>query len=145
MSVSTEEFDEIMQEEIDVSKVEKHESVKYEAAPGEGVEVDGKAEDVKIEKDVTALEIGLKRRREKCPLPNDYLKKMAPARNQEGNRIDREEWIEGREAAARSEGFLELEYEPGSVRFKEARVQLEEGMKAGTFSRLTTQFQQMQR
>ena len=72
---------------------------------------------------------------------------MAPAKDRDGNRIDKEEWIENREKVAQGEGFPELEYELGSKKFVEAKKQLEEpeGMKAGTFMTLTTQFQEMER
>jgi hypothetical protein len=102
-------------------------------------------ESVKIEKSGVEVDLGMKRKRKDDLLPFDYLKEVAPAKDKEGIRIERERWIEGRESAARSEGFFELEYEEGTDKFEQAKKQLEEGMKAGTFTRLTKQFQQMKR
>ena len=101
--------------------------------------------EVQSEKPHMNDEVGLKRKRKEDPLPCDYLRKVAPAKDADGNRIDREEWIEKREKAAQSDEFLELEYEVGTQKFEEAKKQIEEGMKSGTFVKLTRQFEQMER
>ena len=100
---------------------------------------------VKIQNSGVEVELGVKRKRKDDPLPYDYLREVAPAKDKEGIRIEREKWIEGRESAARNEGHFALEYEEGTDKFEKAKEHLEEGMKAGTFTRLTKQFQQKER
>ena len=69
-------------------------------------------------------------------LPFAWLKSTFPQRE---NGMLVENWMEKRSEGARSESFLQLEYEECDK--KEARRQLEEGRKANVFDSLTYQFQ----